>query len=105
MIVQENKYGEIEYIPEMVFNPTINNKFYNFQLHKLQNDLNELERPSRYYDDPESEHRLRRNQSDYDAEMEIYNQEKSMALREGFQTQYSIIVHVEGTEALKQELQ
>ena len=25
MIVQENKYGELEYIPDMVFHPTVNN--------------------------------------------------------------------------------
>ena len=35
MIVKETKYGEIEYIPDMVFHPVIDGHFYSFQLHKL----------------------------------------------------------------------
>jgi len=32
MVVKENVFGELEYIPEMIFHPTINNNFYSFQL-------------------------------------------------------------------------
>lgn len=28
MIVKENKYGDIEYIDDMVFNPTIENRYF-----------------------------------------------------------------------------
>ena len=30
MIVREDKFGEIEYIPDMVFHPTIDNRYYSF---------------------------------------------------------------------------
>ena len=30
MIVRENKYGELEYIPDMSFQETRNNEYYSF---------------------------------------------------------------------------
>lgn len=85
MIVTENKHGELEYIPEMVFSPTINNDYYSFQLHKLQNDIDEQEKPKRYSADPDQpSYRIRRPDSEFQADMEIYNEHKSYALKEGY---------------------
>jgi len=85
MMVTEDKYGEIEYIPDMAFSPTINNHYYSFQLHKLQNDINEQEKPDRYRPDPEQpSYRIRRPDEEFAADMEAYNEHKSYALKEGY---------------------
>ena len=30
MIVKENKYGDLEYVDDMVYNPIIENRYYTF---------------------------------------------------------------------------
>ena len=32
MVVKENKFGELEYIPDMIFEPNIDNYYYSFQI-------------------------------------------------------------------------
>ena len=45
MVVKENKYGDIEYLDDMIYNPTLDNQWYSFQLHKLQNDIEDRDKP------------------------------------------------------------
>ena len=91
MIVKENKYGDIEFLENMVFHPTANNYKYKFQLHKLQNDLEDLTLP----EIPDENSSTTREE--WESAMDYYDKEKSFALKEGYSTSYSILLLIEGT--------
>ena len=71
----------------MVFDLKQNNRFYNFQLNKLQMDLDEIEKPSDMQPDPDNPgEEMKKSDEAYEAELAVYDENKSLALQEGFST-------------------